>query len=120
MTNVVSLNKVVGIINEKELSIKDELTYATTMYEAGMQDILEQIAEQIFERKKFDESQTTLKYEGKLKEIMNSALSNINEEKVDKIDDAINYYCALSSLDYFTHGFVQGYFYLKQYVEHNN
>ncbi|MEH7753648.1 hypothetical protein V7457_21350 [Bacillus toyonensis] len=120
MTNVVSLSKVVDVINEKKLSIKDELTYATTMYEAGMQDILKQVAEQIFEREKFDESQTILEYEGKLKEIMNSTLSNINEEKVNELDDTMNYYCALSSLEYFTHGFVQGYFYLKRYMEHNN
>ena len=115
MTNVISLSKVVDVINEKELSIKDELTYATTMYEAGMQDILTQVAEQIFNREKFDESKSTLEYESTLKEIMNSTKLNVNE-----LDDAINYYCALSAHDYFIHGFIQGYFYLKRYVDHNN
>lgn len=115
MTNVVSLSKVVDVINKKELCMKDELTYATTMYEAGMQDILTQVAEQIFDREKFDGSKPTLEYESTLKEIMNSAKLNVNE-----LDDAINYYCALSSYDYFIHGFIQGYFYLKRYVNHNN
>ncbi|MDR4914118.1 hypothetical protein RGU76_03085 [Bacillus pseudomycoides] len=115
MTNVVSLSKVVDVINEKELSIKDELTYATTMYEAGMQDILTQVAEQIFDREKFGESKFTLEYESTLKEIMNSTKLNVND-----LDDAINYYCALSSRDYFIHGFIQGYFHLKRYIEHNN
>ncbi|PGS03267.1 hypothetical protein [Bacillus pseudomycoides] len=115
MTNVVSLSKVVDIINKKELSIKDELIYATTMYEAGMQDILEHVAGQVFEKEKFDESKSTLEYESTLKEIMNGTKLNVNE-----LDDAINYYCASSSKDYFIHGFIQGYFYFKRYIEHNN
>ncbi|MCU5681271.1 hypothetical protein OCF64_05320 [Bacillus wiedmannii] len=115
MTNVVSLSKVVDVINEKELSIKDELTYATTLYEAGMQDILTQVVEKIFDREKFGESKFTLEYESTLKEIMNSTKLNVNE-----LDDVINYYCALSSQDYFIHGFIQGYFYLKHYVDNIN
>lgn len=122
---IVTANRIAELANENKVKNLDPiLIFAGNCYEAGMIEILREIAEKELERfPSFKMSPYTNKVTKQVEEkyqLLKNSLNQPQIEVLEDYDDDFHSLIAAESGDYFVEGFVHGYKYLKTEIVHKN
>jgi hypothetical protein len=100
----------------------DILKFGSECFDAGIIEILKQIANSEINKRDFLKSKYTRERLVETKEKYQTLLNTFNERErtlIKDFDDSWNDYRTAEAYDCYVEGFIDGYRWLKSYIEHN-
>lgn len=118
---MVALDNLFKVAKENSKNLGEDLNYSTELYEAGMKDVLREVA-----YKKLLEIEHTFQYKSQeyknagedavnSYDLLKEQLQNQNQQSLLlDVEAAYNYLAALESEQHFIRGYVEGYKFVKE------